>query len=203
MKKIPIKKHEIVQRLDLIAQDMYKMPHKWKHHPLPKTDVATLRNYMDNPNISGHPEVSNSIDYSGRGVTADFRDRTSAFIGSVELLTNSKSWYWDSMIFQPPATGWTGWHNGGDKPHKFISFIHNSGTGFTNFIHDGKRTKIDDVHNPETTKDWTCLVGELNGTDTWKSDRNMGDSPRLVLTLGIKGKYVEEFNLFEDFVKNV
>lgn len=182
---------------------MYKMPHKWKHHPLPKTDVATLRNYIDNPNISGHPEVSNSIDYSGRAVTRDFRDRTSALLGAIKNLTNCSHWYWDSMIFQPPATGWTGWHNGGDKPHKFISFIHNSGTGFTNFIHNGKRIKIEDRHIPTHTKDWTCLIGELNGVDSWKSDRNMGDTPRLVLTLGVKGKYLNAFNEVETFIKNV
>ena len=203
MKAIPIKNHQIISRLDLIAQDMYKMPHKWKHHPLPKTDAATLRNYMDNPNFSGHPEVSNSIDYSGRAVTKDFRDRTLALLGAIKKLTNCPHWYWDSMIFQPPATGWTGWHNGGDKPHKFISFIHNSGTGFTNFIHNGKRIKIEDRHIPTHTKDWTCLIGELNGVDSWKSDRNMGDTPRLVLTLGVKGKYLDAFNEVETFIKNV
>lgn len=202
MKAIPIKNHQIISRLDLIGEDMYKLPHKWKHHPLPKTDIETLRNYMDNPNFSGHPEVSNNIDYSGRGVSVDFRDRTAALIGAIKELTGSSHWYWDSMIFQPPATGWTGWHNGGDKPHKFISFIHNSGTGFTNFIKNGKRIKIEDRHIPTHTKDWTCLVGELNGVDTWKSDRNMGNKPRIVLTLGIKGKYGQAFSTLEDFIKN-
>ena len=202
MKAIPIKNHQIIQRLDLIGEDMYGLPHKWQHHPLPKCDVATLKNYIDNPNFSGHPEKSNSIDYSGRAVSKDFRDRTLALIGAIKELTVNEHWYWDSMMFQPPATGWTGWHNGGDKPHKFISFIHNSGTGFTNFIHDGKRTKIEDRHRPSDTKDWTCLVGELNGKDTWKCDRNMGDTPRLVLTLAIKGKYHKAFDELETFIKN-
>jgi len=203
MKAIPIKNHQIISRLDLIAQDMYRMPHKWKHHPLPKTDIATLRTYMEDSDHNGFPEKSNSIDYSGRGVTADFRDRTLALIGAVRKLTNNPNWYWDSMIFQPPATGWTGWHNGGDKPHKYITFIHNAGIGFTNFIHNGKRTKIEDRHIPTHTKDWTCLVGELNGQDTWKSDRNMGDKPRPVFTLAIKGKYGDAFTTFDEFIKDV
>jgi len=203
MKAIPIKNFKIIQRLDKIGEDLYGLPHKWKHHPLPKTTVADLRNKMDNPNFSGHPELSNSIDYVGRAVSRNFTARNQALIGAIKELTSNNMWYWDTMTFQPPKTGWTGWHNGGNKPHKFISFIHNAGTGFTNFIKDSKRTKIEDRHIPTHTKDWTCLVGELDGSTTWKSDRNMGDTPRIVLTLAIKGKYGTAFNELETFIKNV
>lgn len=203
MKAIPIKNHQIIQRLDLIAEDMYGLPHKYKLHPLPQTTIEDLRIVMADENFNGYPKKSNNLDYAGRGVSKDFKDRTLALIGAVKELTNIKSWWWDSMIFQPPATGWTAWHNGGDKPRKFIKFIHNSGTGFTNYIKDGKRTKIEDRHIPSHTKDWTCLVGELDGSTTWMSDRNMGDTPRLILDLSIPSKYSKEFKIFEDFVKNV
>ena len=65
------------------------------------------------------------------------------------------------------------------------------------------RTKIKDDHNPTTTKDWTCLVGDLDGSTTWKSDRNVGDKPRLVLTLAIDGRYHEPFNKLEEFIQSV
>lgn len=203
MKAIPIKNHQIIQRLDLIAEDMYRLPHKYKLHPLPETDVATLRTLMADEDFNGFPKVSNNIDYAGRGVTVDFRDRTEALLKAIKNLTNNDKWYWDSMIFQPPATGWTGWHNGGDKPRKFIKFIHNSGVGFTNFVKGNKRTNIEDRHIPTHTKDWTCLVGELDGSTTWMSDRNMGDTPRLILDISIKGRYIEAFDILEDFIKNV
>ena len=46
-------------------------------------------------------------------------------------------------------------------------------------------------------------MGELDGSTTWKSDINRGDTPRLVLTLAIKGRYNRAFEEFETFVKNV
>ena len=182
---------------------MYKLPHKFKRKPYPKTDIATLKTLMADENFQGFPKGSNNIDYSGRSVSVDFRDRTAALIGAIKELTACPHWYWDSMIFQPPVTGWTAWHNGGDKPHKFISFINNGGEGFTNYIKGDKHTKIEDRHRPADTKDWTCLVGELDGSTTWKSDINRGDTPRLVLTLAIKGRYNNAFEEFETFVKNV
>lgn len=203
MKAIPIKNHKIIFRLDKIAEDMYKLPHKYSMNPRPKNSIANLREKMADENCSGFPEVSNSLDYSGRAVSVWFRDRNRALLGAIKELTENEGWYWDSMIFQPPVRGWTGWHNGGDKPHKFVSFIHNAGKGYTNFVHNNKRTKIKDEHNPTTTKDWTCLVGELDGSTTWKSDRNVGNKPRLVLTLAIEGKYHRAFGELEDFIQRV
>ena len=206
MKAIPIKKRALITRLDSIAEEFYRLPHKWKHHPLPKTSVEDLRQYLDNPNFSGHPEVSNRVDWVGRTATARYKQLTGALIGAINDMAMGEvlgKFYYDTILFQPPATGWTGWHNGGDKPRKFVKFIHNSGHGFTNYIKDGKRTKITDRHRPADTKDWTCLIGELDGSTTWMSDRNMGDTPRFVMDISIKNTYNEAFENLEQFIKNV
>ena len=107
------------------------------------------------------------------------------------------------MVFQVPETGWTAWHNGGNKPRYFVRFIHNSGVGFTNYIKDGKRTKIEDNHNPETTKNWTCITGYLDGNTTWMSDRNLGSHPRVIFDLSIDGKYHESVKQFIEFIETI
>ena len=104
MKAIPIKNFKIIQRLDKIGEDLYGLPHKWKHHPLPKTTVADLRNKMDNSNFSGHPELSNSIDYVGRAVSRNFTARNQALIGAIKELTSNDKWYWDTcLLYTSPS----------------------------------------------------------------------------------------------------
>jgi|TARA_A100001011_G_scaffold392734_1_gene480980 hypothetical protein len=208
MKAIPIKKHSLITRLDSIAEEFYRLPHKWKHHPLPKTSAVDLKAHIADAKFSGHPIQSNSIDWVGRTSTDRYKRLTLALLGAINDMASEEGllhgeFYYDTILFQPPATGWTGWHNGGDKPRKFVKFIHNSGYGFTNYIKDGKRTKIEDRHRPADTKDWTCLIGELDGSSTWMSDRNMGDTPRLVIDISIKNTYNEMFANLEQFIKNV
>ena len=200
MKQIPIKEHQIIQRLDLLAQDFYKLPHRWTYKPLPRTTAADLREKMADESDNGYPKPSNSIDYAGRAISKDFKQRSSVFLGSVRQLTDNQAWYWDSMVFQPPATGWTAWSNGGDRPRHFFRFIHNSENGFTNFIKDGKRIKVADQHNPTTTKDWTCVAGMLDGETTWISDRNIGDTPRIVFDISIPSRYHDQANAFAKFI---
>ena len=203
MKQVQIREHQIIQRLDLMAEDFLRLPHQWKHHPMPKTSAEDLREVMADENHNGYPKKSNNIDYAGRAVSKNFKDRTAALLGSVKLLTDNQSWYWDSMIFQVPATGWTAWHNGGEKPRHFVRFIHNSGVGFTNYIKDGKRIKIEDQHNPETTKNWTCITGYLDGNTTWMSDRNLGDHPRVIFDMSIDGKYHGAVEQFVEFIETI
>ena len=201
MKALPIKDHQIISRLDIIAQDFYALPHRWTYKPLAKTSAADLREIMADENHNGYPKKSNSIDYAGRSISKNFKERTNAFLGSVRQLTDNQAWYWDSMVFQPPATGWTAWHNGGDTPRYFFRFIHNSEKGFTNYIKDGKRTKLTDQHHPTTTKDWTCVHGLLDGSTTWMSDRNLGNTPRIVFDISIPSRYHNQANAFADFIQ--
>ena len=65
MKQVQIREHQIIQRLDLIAEDFLRLPHQWQHTPLPKTTAADLKECMDDENNSGYPKKSNNLDYAG------------------------------------------------------------------------------------------------------------------------------------------
>ena len=63
-----------------MAEDFLALPHRWMHHPMPKTSAEDLRECMNDTNHNGYPKKSNNIDYAGRAVSKNFKERTSALI---------------------------------------------------------------------------------------------------------------------------
>lgn len=203
IRQIPIKNLQVIQRLDLIAQDFLKLPHHWKNSPLPDISIAKLRELQADENFNGFPTRSNNKDWVNRyDLNHNFRERMEALVGSFNMLAGTSNFYWDSVVFQPPETGWTPWHNSKLKPRHFVKFIYNSGKGKTHAVQGDKRFKLEDQHNPTTTKDWTCIVGTMEG-DLWVADRNYGTKPRIILDMSIPTIYHGEFAIVEEFISSV
>ena len=203
MRKILINNRGILEDLDKFATQILHHPSTFSYHPQPNITMARLKEVMDADD--GSIELSNGVDYAGRHFnTNEYRYYPAKFTGKsfnvpvpcyskykfMEWLkhqTQNQAWEMDTWEIQPEYHGWTPWHSCKNKPINFVRFVWNSGSGFTNYVANGKHYKFKDSKYTGQ-KCWNCLVGKLDGSQ-YLSDRNVGAHKRLVIQFSLPSKY--------------
>ena len=202
IRQVKIRNKDILTTLDVLAQDLLKLPATYKGTPKPDTSLATLRSRM-----AGEVKYScNMVDYTGRQVSwiqKKLRDDLLKEIGYKEDIAYGHQIHnarFTTMGIQPAYFGWSGWENN-PKGQKTIRFIWNSGKGATKYVKEGKYVKIPDTHNVLLMKNWSCLGFYLED-NMWISDRNYGDTPRVVIDFTFDGYQIGEFAYLLDCLEN-
>ena len=208
MKQIPIKNIRFLDKLDMLAQSLYKYPHT--HEGLPKPDLTynTLRTYQADGDFVGYPKEHNYTDYAstcihGYRTSQEFREMKHWFLTSIKAGIEgamSDEWYYDTLTVMPPDKGFTGWHNNKNKPHHSLRFINNSGRGYSVAVQNKRVHKVPDQYRSTGAGNWTCIRNDFDG-DTWLADKNQGSKPRFVVDISIPRHLGNKMDAVESFIK--
>ena len=208
IKQIPIKNVKILSRLDKFAEELRRMPHSFR--ALPKADLTfkKLKEHMADADFVGYPKSHNYQDYSGQVAkllpgqqVRRLRTEKHWFLQlfkagmDEELYQRNSQWYFDTVTVMPPRWGHTGWHNCKNKPRRFISFIHNEGSGYSIMVNGKKQVTIKDQRRVHGAGCWTCIEGfhPADGS-AWFADTNTGASPRTVIDMSLPERYQEDIS---------
>jgi hypothetical protein len=210
MKNIPIKNIRFLERLDKLAESLYKYPHSWTGLPKPDLKYSTLRAYQADDDFVGYPKEHNYRDYAspcrhGHTTKQEFREMKHWFLTAISAgIEGAKSdkWYFDTLTVMPPDKGFTGWHNNKNKPHHSLRFIHNSGRGYSVAVKNKRVTKVPDQFRKGNIGggNWTCIRNDFDG-DTWFADKNQGSKPRFVVDIAIPRHLGNKMDAVESFIK--